>query len=258
MLKEQRIKELGDPIRGIPTPFVQSFDTAVPQDLHIDSEQTSPEAIIVKPEQPTLSPAYSSKGDQLNHGIKPEELTKSLESSRFLTAPPTSNLSHLPEETAMHERWESHHTNASEALKRIVSLASGSSKQRTKKNVERVVETFGRHNTDQALKPKASTSVKRNLLAGSSEPTPRAGPDTGSSEVQIGILTAKIRVLADRYEGENRNDKINKRNLRLLLHRRQKLLSYMEKKERGSGRWHNMLQILGLTPACWKGQIAVE
>ena len=90
------------------------------------------------------------------------------------------------------------------------------------------------------------------------EATPRVGPDTGSSEVQIGILTAKIRVLADRYEGENRNDKINKRNLRLLLHRRQKLLKYMEKKERGSERWQNMIATLGITPACWKGEIAVE
>lgn len=90
------------------------------------------------------------------------------------------------------------------------------------------------------------------------EETPRAGPDTGSSEVQIGILTAKIRVLAGEWEGAGRGDKVNKRNLRLLLHRRQKLLRYMQKRERGSGRWENMLEVLGLTEATWKGQIAVE
>ena len=89
-------------------------------------------------------------------------------------------------------------------------------------------------------------------------PKERAGPDTGSSEVQIGILTAKIRRLADQYEGVSRNDKVNKRNLRLLLHRRQKLLKYMERRERGSGRWYNMIETLGLTEATWKGQIAVE
>ena len=76
--------------------------------------------------------------------------------------------------------------------------------------------------------------------------------------MQIAILTAKIRVLADRYEGVNRNDKVNKRNLRLLLHRRQKLLKYMERKERGGERWRYMLGLLGLTEASWKGQIAVQ
>lgn len=88
--------------------------------------------------------------------------------------------------------------------------------------------------------------------------TPRAGADTGSSEVQIAILTAKIRVLADRYEGVNRNDKVNKRNLRLLLHRRQKLLKYMERKERGGERWQYMLGMLGLTEATWRGQLEVR
>ena len=257
-LREQRVKELGDPIRGIPTPFVESFDTLVPQDVPTDAAQVSLEALKANPDQPPVSPIDTSTQDHLNYGIENGELVNSLESSRLLTAPPTTTLSDPREEADLRGRWEYRHANASEALRRIVNLVSGSSKQRTKKNIQRVVETFGRHNTDQLLKPKAPTAVKRNLFAQAPERTPRAGPDTGSSEVQIGILTAKIRVLADRYEGENRNDKINKRNLRLLLHRRQKLLSYMEKKERGSGRWHNMLQILGLTPACWKGQIAVE
>ena len=71
-------------------------------------------------------------------------------------------------------------------------------------------------------------------------------------------MTAKIRTLADNYEGENRKDKVNKRNLRLLLHRRQKLLKYMEKKERGSDRWQNMISKLGLTEATWRGEIAVK
>lgn len=189
-----------------------------------------------------------------------EELEKALDTSRLLTEPVDSSSSRVGDERTetFRKAWEARHQNAKEAVKRIVSLASGSSKHRTKKNVERIIEAFGRHNTDQTLKPKATAVDTRNQFAGVQVATPRAGPDVGSSEVQIGILTAKIRVLADRYEGENRNDKINKRNLRLLLHRRQKLLSYMEKKERGSQRWYNMIEILGLTPACWKGQIAVQ
>lgn len=76
--------------------------------------------------------------------------------------------------------------------------------------------------------------------------------------MQIAILTAKIRVLADRWDGVARKDKVNKRNLRLLLHRRQKLLKYMERKERGGDRWRHVIEVLGLTEATWKGQIAVE
>ena len=157
-------------------------------------------------------------------------------------------------EAAERQRWEGRDQNATEAIQKIISLANGSGVHRTKKNIERVVSTLGRHNTDNVLKPRAAVRTA-NLTA--VEPTPRVGPDTGSSEVQIGVLTAKIRVLADRYEGKARLDKVNKRNLRLLLHRRQKLLKYMERKERGSERWSNMLSTLGLTPATWKGEIVL-
>ena len=87
--------------------------------------------------------------------------------------------------------------------------------------------------------------------------TPRAGPDTGSSEVQIAILTAKINVLADVLEARGSKDKVNKRNLRLLVHRRQKLLTYMKRKERGGERWTHLIQQLGLTEATYKGEISL-
>lgn len=261
VLREQRAKELGDPIRGISTPFVESFDTEIPQEIQQDADSVSLEVLQANPDKPPPSPTYASNENHLDHGIEHAELAKSLEFSRSLTEPVLSSnaISTNPDqEDKLRQKWESRDASAVEAIQRIVSLANASSKHRTKKNIERIIETFGRHHTDQVLKPKATASVKHNLFVHNSEPTPRAGPDTGSSEVQIGILTAKIRVLADRYEGENRNDKINKRNLRLLLHRRQKLLSYMERKERGSERWQKMITTLGLTPACWKGQIAVE
>lgn len=213
------------------------------------------------PDSPPPSPAYASEEGHLDHGIKHEELAKSLDFSRYLTEPlppASSTIADSVEEAQAHERWQKRDTSATEAVHRIISLTNASSKHRTKKNIERIVDTFGRHKTDQILKPKAPAVVKYNPLVPPLEPTPRAGPDTGSSEVQIGILTAKIRVLADRYEGQNHNDKVNKRNLRLLLHRRQKLLAYMERKERGSERWQKMIGTLGLTPACWKGEIAVE
>lgn len=258
VLKEQRAEELGDPIRGLETPFVRSFDTVVPQQVQLDANEVNLEALKVDPDHPPASSAQASDENHLDHGIKHEELAKAITSSRLLTEPQSTNNMDPNSQAVDRQFWEARNQNATEAVQRIVSLVSGSSKHRTKKNIERIIDTFGRHNTDQTLRAKAPAAIKRNLFAVDAHPIPRVGPDTGSSEVQVGILTAKIRVLADRYEGENRNDKINKRNLRLLLHRRQKLLSYMEKKERGSERWHNMVTTLGMTPACWKGQIAVE
>ena len=212
-------------------------------------------------DKPSPSSADASEERHLDHGIKHEELARSLDFSRYLTEPlplPSSTIDNPDQQAQTHERWEKRDASATEAVQRIVSLTNASSKHRTKKNIERIIEALGRHNTDQILKPKGPAVAKFNPLIPPPEPTPRAGPDTGSSEVQIGILTAKIRVLADRYEGPNRNDKVNKRNLRLLLHRRQKLLAYMERRERGSERWQRMLSTLGLTPACWKGEIAVQ
>ncbi len=259
VLKEQRAKELGDPIRGITTPFVESFDTVVPQSVALDADAVSLEALKANPDKPPPSPAHASKEQFLDHGLRPEELDKAMGYSRWLTEPMTSTSMESADpdrEIKDHQKWETRDAIAAEAVQRIVSLANSSSKHRTKKNIERIIETFGRHRTDRTLKPKPTAVVKGdNSVA---EATPRVGPDTGSTEVQIGILTAKIRVLADRYEGENRNDKINKRNLRLLLHRRQKLLKYMERKERGSERWQHMIETLGITSACWKGEIAVE
>lgn len=261
VLKEQRANELGDPIRGITTPFVESLDTVVPQTAALDADAVSLEALTQNPDKPPPLPAHASKEQFLDHGLQHEELDKAIEYSRWLTEPISSTGTgtesvQSDRETNDHQKWEKRDATAAEAVQRIVSLANSSSMHRTKKNIERIIDTFGRHRTDKTLKPKPAAVVKGDNSA--AEATPRAGPDTGSSEVQIGILTAKIRVLADRYEGENRNDKINKRNLRLLLHRRQKLLKYMEKKERGSERWQHMIKTLGITPACWKGEIAVE
>ena len=265
VLRAQRAQQLGDPIRGVETEFVKSFDYETPQDPSQGKEASSLtlKAVASSPEAPPPSPAFTATETHLDHGISHSELESSLQFSRNLIRPlPLSASEDTDPEAAKkaEDNWTERDRFATEAVQRIVSLSNGNSLHRTKANIARIISTFGRHHTDKTLKPKAPPAAAAVqdpplLEAGA---TPRAGPDTGSSEVQIGILTAKIRVLADRYEGENRNDKINKRNLRLLLHRRQKLLSYMEKKERGSERWQHMLERLGLTEATWKGQIAVQ
>jgi len=261
LLKEQRAKEIGDPIRGVTTPFIESLDTAIPQAVRPTMSQLSTKTTAETPDQPPPSPAHTDSEGHLNHFLSTSELQKSLDFSRRLTQPvvsqdrATADPQAEAENAKRHESW---HEAAHEAVSRILSLGNANSEHRTRTNVQRIIDTFGRHNTDRYLKPKAPSSAQLDSSLPHQEPTPRAGPDTGSSEVQIGILTAKIRVLADRYEGPNRMDKVNKRNLRLLLHRRQKLLKYMERRERGSERWHNVVRTLGLTEATWKGQIAVN
>jgi ribosomal protein S15 len=150
------------------------------------------------------------------------------------------------------------HERAATALARIVSLANAGQADKTRANIQRCVETFGRHKTDSTLRPRAP--INPDILGGKPLPekTPRAGPDTGSSEVQIAILTAKIRVLANQLEKKGGSkDKINKRNLRVLVHKRQKLLNYLRRKERGSDRWQNLVGTLGLTEGTWKGEISL-
>lgn len=157
-------------------------------------------------------------------------------------------------DSIMEKEHEERHTRAVEALNRITTLENASGKDKRHANTRRVIETFGRHETDQVLRQKPLAEGQADRIE-----KVRGGPDTGSSEVQIALLTAKIRVLAKMLAGRKGNkDKHNKKNLRLLLHRRQKLLRYMERRERGSGRWEHMIQKLGLTPATWKEQIEVR
>lgn len=257
VLRKLRAEAMGDPIRGITTPFVESFDTALPPATVADpSQEASQKNASTNPDSSPVQPS----AERLNHFISSTEFQKSLEVSRALTEPlpDDQDISDPAKEAADIESHQKRHLNASEALKRIFSVENASSKHRTRINTQRIIDTFGRHNTDQTMKPKAPAPLPPSSRESRPTVTPRAGPDVGSSEVQIGILTAKIRVLADRYENENRNDKVNKRNLRLLLHRRQKLLRYMHKRERGSPRWHHMVEQLGLTEATWKGEIELR
>ncbi|KAL9602661.1 MAG: hypothetical protein Q9219_001650 [cf. Caloplaca sp. 3 TL-2023] len=260
-LKEQRAVALGDPIRGVTTPFIESLDSAIPSESSTTDEALANAAPTPSPEKPPPSPAYAVDENHLNYNLTKPELQDSLEYSRILSEPIVATDRERADPAAEAAEAKEHgvdHNTAFEAVSRIVSLANANNRERTRANVQRIIETFGRHNTDNQLRPKAPSLQSTYSTIAEQKPTPRAGPDTGSSEVQIGILTAKIRVLADRYEGANRNDKVNKRNLRLLLHRRQKLLKYMYKKERGSQRWFNLVEQLGLTEATWKGQIAVQ
>jgi len=265
-LQEQRVRDLGDPIHGSTTPFVKSFDTGIPlpeesagahelQLNHflaqedIDQARTRSEELSKPTEQEVLAYIHSVQS-------KPEKD----DTDRLLRS--SFSPSKQEQEREAFEQREKDRLAGNEAaqaaIARIVSLKTGNSKDRTRSNIQRCIRAFGRHNTDSVLQPKpgavpAGSAAGTQNLSGKE----RGGPDTGSSEVQIAILTAKIRVLANFLETRGKPDKVNKRNLRLLVHRRQKLLRYLRKKERGGSRWTNLIEKLGLTEGTWKGEISL-
>lgn len=267
-LEQARVASLGNPVRGISTPFVESFDTGKP--ITWDGSKKIPQ-------DKTL----------LNYAFDPKLVQKQLRQSQKL-AVPLSDLAKPATPAAGPHPWSSSmpysqtqaieksaeeieaqnkkdHERAAEAIARITALENGSSKDRMRVNITRCVETFGRHNTDRIFPPKAPSLAhsgkdethtirpETNVAAAAK----RVGPDTGSSEVQIAILTAKIKTLADFLQTRGKGDKHNKRNLRLLVHRRQKLLQYLRRKERGGPRWQHCIETLGLTEGTWRGEISL-
>ncbi|KAI1461256.1 ribosomal protein S15 precursor-like protein [Annulohypoxylon moriforme] len=243
-----KASQLGDPIRGIQTPFIESFDFAGQAPLSKPPVDAEGNQIAEAHPLPTSTHI-------MNNQIDEREFVAAVENAYNLTRPMGSEL--VPEGSEeFQEQVEKHkelHEKALEAMKRITHISSGSAKDRLHANIRRCIETFGRHETDLVLRPKALSRGQER-----EEKPVRGGPDTGSSEVQIAILTAKIRALANELEkGRGYKDKVGKRDLRLLLHRRQRLMRYMERRERGSDRWKHMIETLGLSPATWKGQITV-
>jgi ribosomal protein S15 len=224
-----------DPIRSKATPFLDSLSATAP-----------------------IAPIQES---HLNYYLKPQDLQKTLEHSKWLSEPlPETHQTEGAEErlAAKLEQHESGHTNASKALRSITGLENASSKNRTQINIQRCIEEFGRHNTDGALSPAIQSKANtRNLEAdaGTIQVPSRVGADTGSSEVQIAILTTKINILATNLKANK--DKANKRNLRLMVHKRQKLMAYLRRQDRGGPRWQNVVEKLGLNDAMWKGEISL-
>lgn len=222
-------------------------------------------------------------GEYLNNYLTQAEIDAQLEASKQLVEPAPKTprdaihgqssramteeevLAQLEAQNAKRkEQWAEAHETVKEAVKRITTIENGNSKDRFRINVERCIKTFGRHETDGILPGRslplplgpfgAPVVDHEHEVASLKE---RKGPDTGSSEVQIAILTAKIRNLAAHLGRVGNSDKINKRNLRLLVHRRQKLLQYLRKKERAGPRWQRCIDMLGLTEGTWRGEITM-
>lgn len=71
----------------------------------------------------------------------------------------------------------------------------------------------------------------------------RGETDTGSPEVQVAILTERIRNLTEHLQ-THKKDKHSRRGLLILVGQRRSLLDYVRKKE--VGRYEALIQRLGL------------
>lgn len=71
----------------------------------------------------------------------------------------------------------------------------------------------------------------------------RADKDTGSPEVQVSLITGRIKYLTDHFKA-NKKDFHSRRGLQSLVNKRRKLLQYLKRKD--SARYLTLIQGLGL------------
>ena len=67
--------------------------------------------------------------------------------------------------------------------------------------------------------------------------------DTGSTEVQVAILTERIRNLTEHFKGHAK-DNHSRRGLLMMVNKRRSLLAYLKKKD--VERYNSLIQKLGL------------
>ena len=67
--------------------------------------------------------------------------------------------------------------------------------------------------------------------------------DTGSPEVQVAILTERIRNLTEHFKGHHK-DNHSRRGLLMMVNKRRSLLAYLKKKD--VERYNSLIQKLGL------------
>lgn len=71
----------------------------------------------------------------------------------------------------------------------------------------------------------------------------RADKDTGSSEVQVSLMTGRIKYLTDHFKA-NKKDFHSRRGLQELVNKRRKLLKYLKRTDQA--RYQTLIQSLGL------------
>ena len=84
---------------------------------------------------------------------------------------------------------------------------------------------------DQAVKAEVKNEFKR------------SEQDTGSADVQVALLTARIKELTEHLK-MHKKDHSSRRGLIMMVNKRRKLLSYVQKKD--DGRYKELIAKLGL------------
>ncbi len=75
------------------------------------------------------------------------------------------------------------------------------------------------------------------------EDNKRADNDTGSPEVQVALITARIEMLSDHFK-MHKKDHHSRRGLLMMVNRRRSLLDYLHRKD--ADRYKALIQKLGL------------
>ena len=73
--------------------------------------------------------------------------------------------------------------------------------------------------------------------------TRRHAKDTGSTEVQVASITARINELQDHFKA-HKKDHHSRRGLLMMVSQRKRLLEYLKRKD--SNRYKNLIKALGL------------
>lgn len=84
------------------------------------------------------------------------------------------------------------------------------------------------------------TSVQTNEIM---QQYQRSERDTGTPEVQVSLMTARIKYLTEHFK-EHRKDFHSRRGLQAIVNKRRKLLKYLKRKN--SERYMGLIQSLGL------------
>jgi small subunit ribosomal protein S15 len=84
------------------------------------------------------------------------------------------------------------------------------------------------------------TAVKKQEII---QDNARQSNDTGSPEVQVAILTERIRNLTEHFKGHHK-DNHSRRGLLMMVNKRRSLLAYLKKKD--VERYNALIQKLGL------------
>lgn len=192
---------------------------------------------LVEVEQESDAATQHSLGPKrMNFGLNSDEDRKLL----FASLPATMiedrarsvSTSHVSEDhlESLQEAEDVEQLNA-ETLSRVLDLRNASGKGIQVENTRRIIDHFGTRAGDKDR-----------------------GTDTGSVEVQVAVLTYRIRNLYEHLHTA-RHDNSNRRSLTKLVHQRASLLKYL--RQRSTDRYEAILPRIGVEPRAVEGEIIV-